>query len=191
MPHADAAAWGSVLILAVLVSVLGYIGWYWALARGGISRIASTQFTEPLFGVPLAVVLLGGRAGSAHARRRSRRPVRRLARLPGRAPQACHPRRGRKVSSARTSQDREGPSFAAASQAQSGLPAARFLQIQQPTSSMGYHSAGRFRDKRPANLHFSLVAQWIEHRFLRRAQRVRERGSSRVNRGNLARSQGC
>ena len=61
VPHADAAAWGSVLILAVLVSVLGYIGWYWALARGGISRIASTQFTEPLFGVPLAVVLLGER----------------------------------------------------------------------------------------------------------------------------------
>ncbi len=61
VPRADAAAWGSVLSLAVLVSVLGYIGWYWALARGGISRIASTQFTEPLFGVPLAVVLLGER----------------------------------------------------------------------------------------------------------------------------------
>jgi drug/metabolite transporter (DMT)-like permease len=59
VPDADAAAWGSILILAVLVSVLGYIGWYWALAKGGISRIASTQFTEPLFGVPLAVVLLG------------------------------------------------------------------------------------------------------------------------------------
>jgi len=61
VPDADAAAWGSILVLAVLVSVLGYIGWYWALAKGGISRIASTQFTEPLFGVPLAVVLLGER----------------------------------------------------------------------------------------------------------------------------------
>jgi drug/metabolite transporter (DMT)-like permease len=61
VPQADAAAWGSVLTLAVLVSVLGYIGWYWALAKGGISRIASTQFTEPLFGLPLAVVLLGER----------------------------------------------------------------------------------------------------------------------------------
>lgn len=62
VPQADAAAWGSILILAVLVSVLGYIGWYWALARGGISRIASIQFTEPLFGLPMAVVLLGERA---------------------------------------------------------------------------------------------------------------------------------
>lgn len=63
LPQANAAAWGSVLILAVLVSVLGYIGWYWALAKGGISRIASMQFTEPLFGVPLAVALLGERPG--------------------------------------------------------------------------------------------------------------------------------
>ncbi len=62
VPQADAAAWGSILVLAVLVSVLGYVGWYWALARGGISRIASIQFTEPLFGLPMAVVLLGERA---------------------------------------------------------------------------------------------------------------------------------
>jgi drug/metabolite transporter (DMT)-like permease len=61
VPEADAAAWGSILALATLVSVLGYIGWYWALAKGGISRIASTQFTEPLFGVALAALLLGER----------------------------------------------------------------------------------------------------------------------------------
>ncbi len=61
VPDADAAAWGSILALAVLVSVLGYFGWYWALAKGGISRIASTQFTEPLFGVALAALLLGER----------------------------------------------------------------------------------------------------------------------------------
>jgi drug/metabolite transporter (DMT)-like permease len=58
VPDADAAAWGSILALAVLVSVLGYIGWYWALARGGISRIASAQFTQPLFGVALAAIVL-------------------------------------------------------------------------------------------------------------------------------------
>jgi drug/metabolite transporter (DMT)-like permease len=61
VPQADAAAWGSIVALATLVSVIGYIGWYWALAKGGISRIASTQFTEPLFGVVLAAVLLGER----------------------------------------------------------------------------------------------------------------------------------
>jgi len=59
VPHAGVAAWGSILILAVLTSVLGYVVWYWALARGGISRIASVQFTQPLFGVALAGAVLG------------------------------------------------------------------------------------------------------------------------------------
>jgi len=61
IPHADAAAWGSLLVLALLTSVLGYIAWYWALAKGGISRIASIQFTQPLFGIALAAVVLGER----------------------------------------------------------------------------------------------------------------------------------
>jgi drug/metabolite transporter (DMT)-like permease len=60
-PHADAAAWGSILVLALLTSVLGYIAWYWALAKGGISRIASIQFTQPLFGIALAAIVLGER----------------------------------------------------------------------------------------------------------------------------------
>ena len=60
-PHAGAAAWGSILVLALLTSVLGYIAWYWALGRGGISRIAPIQFTQPLFGVALAAVVLGER----------------------------------------------------------------------------------------------------------------------------------
>lgn len=61
VPHAGATAWGSVLVLAVLTSVLGYVAWYWALARGGISRIASIQFTQPLFGIALAALVLGER----------------------------------------------------------------------------------------------------------------------------------
>lgn len=60
-PSAGPAAWSSVLVLAFLTSVLGYIAWYWALARGGISRIASIQFTQPLFGIALAAVVLGER----------------------------------------------------------------------------------------------------------------------------------
>lgn len=44
--------------------MLGYIGWYWALAKGGISRIAATQFTDPLYGAPLAVALLGEKPGA-------------------------------------------------------------------------------------------------------------------------------
>jgi drug/metabolite transporter (DMT)-like permease len=61
MPHAGGAAWASVLVLALLTSVLGYIVWYWALAKGGISRIASIQFTQPLFGIMLAALVLGER----------------------------------------------------------------------------------------------------------------------------------
>lgn len=58
VPQAGPAAWASVLILAVLTSVLGYVAWYWALGRGGISRIASVQFTQPLFGIALASLVL-------------------------------------------------------------------------------------------------------------------------------------
>jgi drug/metabolite transporter (DMT)-like permease len=61
VPHADAAAWGSILVLALLTSILGYVAWYWALAHGGISRIASAQFTQPLFGLALAAIVLGER----------------------------------------------------------------------------------------------------------------------------------
>ena len=67
LPHAGAAAWASLLVLALLTSVLGYIVWYWALAKGGISRIASVQFTQPLFGIVLAAVVLGERPAPATA----------------------------------------------------------------------------------------------------------------------------
>jgi len=61
VPHAGVAAWGSILVLALVTSVLGYVAWYWALAKGGISRIASIQFTQPFFGVVLAALVLGDR----------------------------------------------------------------------------------------------------------------------------------
>ncbi|TLM98805.1 MAG: EamA family transporter, partial [Actinobacteria bacterium] len=38
-----------------------YIAWYWALAKGGISRIAGIQFTQPLFGMVLAAIVLAER----------------------------------------------------------------------------------------------------------------------------------
>lgn len=58
VPHAGATAWGAVLFLAVVTSILGYLGWYWALDRGGISRIATMQFLQPVSGVVLAAVVL-------------------------------------------------------------------------------------------------------------------------------------
>jgi len=61
-PQAGVVAWGSVLVLAILTSVLGYVAWYWALGVGGISRMASIQFTQPIFGVALAAIVLGDRS---------------------------------------------------------------------------------------------------------------------------------
>jgi len=60
-PDADAAAWGSVVFLALVTSILGYVGWYWALARGGIARIATVQFVQPFSGVALAALVLDER----------------------------------------------------------------------------------------------------------------------------------
>ena len=39
------------------------MAWYWALGKGGISRIAGVQFSQPLFGLALAAVVLGERPG--------------------------------------------------------------------------------------------------------------------------------
>lgn len=66
-PQADMVPWVSVLVLALLTSVLGYIAWYWALGKGGISRIASIQFTQPIFGIALAAVVLDERPAPAVA----------------------------------------------------------------------------------------------------------------------------
>jgi len=61
LPRAGATAWGAVLFLAVMTSVVGYVGWYWALDRGGIQRIATLQFLQPLSGFALAAIVLADR----------------------------------------------------------------------------------------------------------------------------------
>src|SRR6478736_4508777 len=50
VPDAGLKAWSSVVFLAVVTSILGYVGWYWALDRGGIARIATLQFLQPISG---------------------------------------------------------------------------------------------------------------------------------------------
>ena len=60
-PGAGVASWAAVLFLAVVTSIVGYVGWYWALARGGIARIAPLQFLQPLSGLVLAALVLGER----------------------------------------------------------------------------------------------------------------------------------
>lgn len=52
-------AWLAVLYLAVGVTIVGYMLWYWALGRGGIERIGLFQFLQPVSGVVLAWLLLG------------------------------------------------------------------------------------------------------------------------------------
>ena len=49
----------SVVFLAVVTSIVGYVGWYWALDRGGIARIATLQFLQPVSGFVLAAIVLG------------------------------------------------------------------------------------------------------------------------------------
>jgi drug/metabolite transporter (DMT)-like permease len=56
---AIAVAWGGVLYLAIVSSIIGYAAWYWALGRGGIGRTGLTQFLQPLIGLVLAVAILG------------------------------------------------------------------------------------------------------------------------------------
>lgn len=67
LPDASAAAWAAVFVLAFVTSIVGYVVWYWALARGGITRVASVQFTQPLFGLALAAVVLGERPSAITA----------------------------------------------------------------------------------------------------------------------------
>jgi drug/metabolite transporter (DMT)-like permease len=60
-PSAGWQSWSAVLYLASVTTILGYIGWYWALAKGGIARISTTQFFQPVSGLILAALLLGER----------------------------------------------------------------------------------------------------------------------------------
>ena len=49
------------IYLAAVTTIIGYIGWYWALAKGGIARISTIQFFQPVSGLILAALLLGER----------------------------------------------------------------------------------------------------------------------------------
>ena len=56
---ASVPAWSAIAYLAVVVTILGYVLWYWALGRGGIARVGLVQFLQPVSGVILAALLLG------------------------------------------------------------------------------------------------------------------------------------
>lgn len=56
-----AGDWLAVGYMALCSSFVGYIAWFWALGRGGITRISAWQFGQPVLTVVAAGVLLGER----------------------------------------------------------------------------------------------------------------------------------
>ncbi len=53
------AGWGGIAWLVLCSSLLGYVAWYWALAAGGVARMAPAQFLQPVLSLVLAVILFG------------------------------------------------------------------------------------------------------------------------------------
>jgi drug/metabolite transporter (DMT)-like permease len=51
--------WLAIAYLALISSLIGYIGWFWALGRGGITRISAWQLAQPVLSLLFAVLLLG------------------------------------------------------------------------------------------------------------------------------------
>ena len=56
--EAGLIGWSAVAYLALGSTILGYVCWYWALQHGGITRIGTTQFLQPLVALALAILVL-------------------------------------------------------------------------------------------------------------------------------------
>ncbi len=50
-------SWGGVFYLALISSIIGYAGFFWALDRGGVMRISPIQFIVPVAGVIFGCIL--------------------------------------------------------------------------------------------------------------------------------------
>lgn len=57
----DITTWIAVAHLAVGATIIGYLAWSYALARGGLARVSVLQFLQPIFTAAFAEVLLGER----------------------------------------------------------------------------------------------------------------------------------
>jgi drug/metabolite transporter (DMT)-like permease len=53
------ASWLALFHITAGASVLAYVSWFWALSRGGISRVATFQFVQPVLVLLFAAVILG------------------------------------------------------------------------------------------------------------------------------------
>lgn len=58
-PTVTAIGWGATAYLALFVTILAYVAWYWALARGGTARVGSVQFAQPVVALVAAVTAMG------------------------------------------------------------------------------------------------------------------------------------
>jgi drug/metabolite transporter (DMT)-like permease len=63
VPSVGIQSWLGVAYLAIGVTIVGYVLWYWALGKGGIARIGLVQFLQPISGIVLAWLLLGEQVG--------------------------------------------------------------------------------------------------------------------------------
>ncbi len=52
------SAWGALVYLGVMISIVGYLAWYWALAQGDMTRVALIQFLQPGFSLFFAAIVL-------------------------------------------------------------------------------------------------------------------------------------
>jgi len=52
-------AWAALLYLGLMISIVGYLAWYWALAQGDMSRVALVQFLQPGVSLLFAAAVLG------------------------------------------------------------------------------------------------------------------------------------
>lgn len=57
----DSVSWAAMLYLAFFGTIGGYVAWFWALDRGGVTRIASWQLAQPVITLSLAGFILGER----------------------------------------------------------------------------------------------------------------------------------
>ena len=54
----SAVTWVSLVYLALLSSIVAYVLWFWALDAGGIARVATAQFLQPVVSLGLAAWIL-------------------------------------------------------------------------------------------------------------------------------------
>jgi len=63
--QASAAAWLSMLYMALFPSVLAYLIYYYALSRIAASRVAAFSYLQPVFATAMGVVILGEHLGAS------------------------------------------------------------------------------------------------------------------------------